>query len=88
VRDGVAMKRRQHQSTPVAMHVLVEYEQRVVAEQPDQDQVRFAGMKDPRVAGEHRLDVGGIGEVHHLALQRFTQREHVAVAALACGQKA
>ena len=79
--DGVAMERRHHQSATVAMHVVVDHQDRAVAEQAAQHRIRFARMENPRVSGEHRLDVGRVGQIHHLAHHRVAQREHIAVAA-------
>jgi len=76
----LAVKRRQHQLPAVAVRVIVDHQDRRLAEQPTQHRVCFAGMKDARIAGEHLLDLVRIGHVHHRARRRDMQREDVAVA--------
>ncbi len=80
----LAVKRRQHQPAAVAVHVIVDHQDRRLAEQPSQHRVCFAGVKDARIAGEHLLDLVRVGHVHHRARRRDVQREDVAVAPRAC----
>ncbi len=87
-RDGITLERGHHETAPVAVYVFVGHQHRAVADQPAQHRVRFAGMVDRRVARKHRLDVGGIIQVHQGPQRCDPQREHTAVAAPAGGHEA
>jgi hypothetical protein len=83
----VAMKWRQHQTAPVAVHVIVDHQYRIGTEQSGQHRVGLAGMEDARVAGEHLFDLGRIGKVHHRGNHRGANGEHLAVPAPTCGDE-
>ena len=74
------VERREHQLA--LRHVLgaVEQQQRVLAEDREQDPVRLAGVEQVGIAGEHRLDVVGVRDHHPRALVGDAQPERVAVA--------
>ena len=82
---GVARERGHHQATPVAVDIVVDDENGAVAQDSGQHRVRFAGVEYRRIAGEHGLDVGGVGQVDHRSHRGHAQREHLAVAAPARG---
>ncbi|GJO02434.1 hypothetical protein NJB1808e29_25690 [Mycobacterium marinum] len=87
MRNGFTLEGRQHHATPVAVHIVVDYQQRTLSEQSGQHRVGFAGMKDARVSGEHLLDHRRIGHIDHGAQPRHTQRENAAVATFAGGEE-
>lgn len=87
MRYRVPVEGPHHETASVAMDVFVDDQHRGLTEQPAQHRVRLAGMENLRIAGEHRLDVGGIGQVHHRAHRRHAQGEYLAVATSACGDE-
>ena len=79
----LAVEGRQQQLALAHVGLLVEDEDRVLAEDRREDLVALAGVEDARVAGEDLLDRLGVGEHHPGPLVGDLQREHVAVAGLA-----
>ena len=63
------------------MWLLVEQEQRVIAEQHTDRGVGLSGVKQYGVAGEEALDLGGVGD-HDEREVRDRQREDVTEAAM------
>jgi hypothetical protein len=65
--------------------IVVDDENRTVAEQSGQHRVRLTGVIHRRITGEHRLDVSRVGEIDQRPDRGDPQREDVAVAASAGG---
>ena len=67
---ALAVEGRQQQLALADVGLLVEDEDRVLAEDRAQDLVALAGVEDPRVAGEDLLDVLGVGDASPRCLRR------------------
>ncbi len=80
---ALAVERRQQQLALAQMGLLVEDEDRVLAEDRAQDLVALAGVEDLRVAGEDLLDQGRVGDHHPVPLTGDPDREHLAEAGTA-----
>ena len=73
---ALAVEGRQQQPALADVRLLVEHQDRVVAEDRAQDLVALAGVEDLRVAGEDLLDQLRVGDHHPGALVGDPQREH------------
>ena len=73
----LAVERGQQQLALFHVRALVEQQQRVLAEHRQQDPVGLAGVEHARVAGEHLLDVLGIGQHHPRPLVDDPERERL-----------
>ncbi len=79
--DALAVEGRQQELPLAHVAVLVECEQRVVAQRvAERERVRLAGVEGRRVAGEDLLDERGLRHVDDAAEDREARREDVAVA--------
>jgi endonuclease/exonuclease/phosphatase family metal-dependent hydrolase len=72
---ALAVERRQQQPALADVALLVEHEDRVLAEQRPQDLVALARVEDPGVAGEDLLDHLGLGDDHPVLLVGDLQGE-------------
>ena len=85
---ALAVERRQQQLALAHVRVLVERQQRVLAERvAEHGRVRLAGVEAARVAGEELLDELRLGDVDELSEEREAAAEDVAVALAASAQE-
>ena len=76
----LAVERRQQQLALADVRLLVEDQDRVLAEDRAQDLVALAGVEDARIAGEDLLDERRVGHHHPGPFVGDPDREHVAEA--------
>ena len=77
--DRVAVERLQHQPAPVAVHLVVDHQNRRRAQQAGQHRIRFARMVDRRITSEDLLDVGRVVEIHQRSHSGYPQCEGASV---------
>ena len=85
---AVAVERRQHQLALAQVRRAVEDEDRVGADERLEEARALAGRQHVRRGGEHRADVGGVGDDHHRRVgPRGAERERDAEAGGAAAQQ-